>query len=107
MQYFVIEKFCENACKLTFIGESFDRAADHVKRLNQDGNKRFYIIAGSHMQNIFFSGCSQKQINEYWDTYSKRDGNNGPRFLYMPLHSDFEEYISDLSTLFMPTTVNK
>ena len=97
MQYFIIEKICNNACRLLRAGDSFGRAAEFVSRVNKP--EYTYIITGAQMLNIFFSGCSQKRINEYWNTHFDRCGDM--LFVYMPLPADFEEQLCDLNTLFL------
>lgn len=97
MQYFVIEKICKNACRLLCAGDSFERAALFVSRANKP--EYTYIISGSQMLNIFFSGCSQKRVNEYWRTRFDKWGDM--QCLYLPLPANFEEDLSDLNTLFL------
>ena len=101
MQYLVVEKICENACRLTLIGESFDCAAEYAMRLNRDRYNTIYIITGDQMKDIFFSGCSQEHINEYLKRHFKSRISECRYYLYMLLPSNFEEYISDLSNLKM------
>ena len=94
MQYFIIEKICKNACRLFYAGYSFERAASFVSRSNK--MEYMYIISGPQMLNIFFSGCSQEHIGEYWKTHFDRWSDM--QFLYLPLPANFEEELSDLNT---------
>lgn len=96
-----MEKICENACKLTLIGESFDCASEYAMYLNREKNNTVYIITGSQMQNIFFSGCSQEHINEYLKGHFKRRISNDKWYLYMPLPENFKEDLTDLNALFL------
>lgn len=97
MQYFIIEKICKNACRLSLVGDSFERAAGVVSCANKP--EYMYIITGPQMLNIFFSGCSQNRVNEYWKEHSRE--YRAMRSLYMPLPANFEEYISDLNAVFL------
>ena len=95
-----MEKICENACKLTLIGESFDDASEYVERSNRNNDKAAYIIIWPQMKNMFFSGCSQKRVNEYWKVNHKYEKNGNP-YLYMPLPHNFKDYIIDLNDVFL------
>lgn len=99
MQYFIIEKICENACKLILMGNLFDCIGDYVRRLNRDGYNTIYVVTEGQMQNIFFSGWSQERISEYWKKHAYKDTRTESPFLYMPLPSNYKEYISDLKWL--------
>ena len=104
MQYFIIEKICENACKLIFMGNSFDSIGDYVRRLNRDCTRALYVTTESQVHNIFFNDCDQERIDKYWKEHAMKDTRTESPFLYMPLPSNFKEKISDLSRLF--TLVN-
>lgn len=98
MKYFIIEKICKNACKLTFIGESFDNAAEFAERRN---GKSTYILTGSQVRDILFSGCSSEYFNEYMKGHFKHRIGDTELYMYMPLPANFEESLSDLNTLFL------
>lgn len=89
MQYLVMEKICENACKLVFMGESFNDASEYVECSNRNNDKVVYIITGLQMHDIFFNGCSQKCVNKYLKENHKYDKDGNP-YLYMPLLVSFE-----------------
>lgn len=105
MQYFVMEKICENACKLIFMGDSFDSIGDYVRRLNRDCDRALYVITKSQAQKIFFNDCKQERIDKYWNEHAMKDTRTESPFLYIPLPSNFEENISDLSRLFTLTNI--
>ena len=95
MQYFIIEKVCENACKLILAGESFDCAAEYARWSNRDRYNTIYIVTEGQMQNIFFSGWSQERISEYLKGHFRCIASESKAYLYMPLPSNFREYITD------------
>ena len=105
MQYFIIEKICENACKLIFMGDSFDSIGDYVRRLNWDCNRVLYVITKSQAQNIFFNDCNKERVDKYWKEHAMKDARTESPFLYMPLPGNFKENISDLSRLFTLTNI--
>ena len=101
MQYFIIEKICENACKLIFMGDSFDSIGDYIRRLNRDCARTLYVTTESQVRNIFFNDCNQERIDKYWKEHAMKDTRTESPFLHMPLPSNFEEYLSDLNTSFL------
>lgn len=101
MKYFVVEKFCENACKLMLIGESFDSASEYARSLNCGKNNTVYIMTGAQIREIFFSGCSRECFNKYLKEHFKCKISDDTCYLYMPLPANFNECLSDLNALFL------
>ena len=99
MQYFVFEKICENACKLTLIGESFDDASEYVVSLNKNERKEVYIVPSSRVKRIFFDGFSEEHMCKYWKENSRRITERSPLFLYIPLPCNYKELLRFSITL--------